>query len=178
VLGALRLGSLTICGVLVLGAAGCGDDDADEPVTDLETGDGDATTTAELDDEQAVVAAYEASWQALLDSGDPPTPDAPVLEETMTGPALDSARNFLGENASEGLVLRGTYTNDARATDVAEESATVEDCGEDGTSLIVEATGQAVEEPDETPEGVVAELVKEDGSWKVRTLRYDDRVCG
>ena len=42
---------------------------------------------------------------------------------------------------------------------------------------MVASTGEAVESPDETPEGIVAELVKEDEAWKVSTLRYDDTVC-
>jgi hypothetical protein len=165
---------------LTFGAIGCGGDDDDaDPITDLDAGGGDdADATDEAaDPAAAVVAAYEAHWQALLAAGDPPDPQSPGLAETMTGDALRSAQNFMSANQAEGLALRGTYTNDAEATNVTESSATVEDCGEDGTSLVVAATGEAIESPDETPEGVVAELVNENGAWKVTTLRYDNSVC-
>jgi hypothetical protein len=163
---------------LAVGACG-GDDDSAEPVDELDTGAGEAsgTTAAASADEAAVVAAYEAHWQALLAAGDPPDPQSPGLAETMTGDALRSAQNFMSTNASEGLALRGTYTHDAVVTTVTDTTATVEDCGEDGTSLVVASTGEAVESPDETPEGIVAELAKENGAWKVSTLRYDEAVC-
>jgi hypothetical protein len=163
---------------LAVGACG-GDDDSAEPVEDLDAGGGQSTdTTADVTaDEAAVVAAYEAHWQALLAAGDPPDPQSAGLVETMTGDALRSAQNFMSTNAAEGLALRGTYTHDAEATTVTDTTASVEDCGEDGTSLVVASTGEAVESPDETPEGVEAELVKENGAWKVSTLRYDETVC-
>lgn len=180
-LGARRLGSLTICGVLALGAAACIDDDADEPVeeidTDADAGDDAATSTAEVDDEQAVVDAYEAMWEAAIASGDPPNPDAPELAETMTGDALTNMRNFLATNEAEGVAIRGTYEFDARATSVEAETATVEDCGLDRSERVVMATGEVVEPYDDERDGIVAELVREGGTWKVATVRDDPAVC-
>jgi hypothetical protein len=172
------LSCVAAVGALALGALGCGGDDDDaEPVTDIEAGDSDTPTPAADDGSVVVVDAYLAHWDALLAAGDPPNPQSPGLAETMTGAAFSSAQSFLSANAAEGLALRGSYTHDAEAISVTGTAATVEDCGEDGTSLVVAATGSVVEAPDETPEGVVADLVNENGAWKVSTLRYDDQVC-
>jgi hypothetical protein len=172
-----RLVASAVVTALALGACG-GDDDSAEPVEEIDAGAGEVTgTTAASAEEAAVVAAYEAHWQALLAAGDPPDPQSPGLAETMTGDALRSAQNFMSTNAAEGLVLRGTYTHEADVTSVTDTTATIEDCGEDGTSLVVATTGESVEAPDETPEGVVADLAKENGAWKVSTIRYDEAVC-
>ena len=157
---------------------GCGGGD-DEPVSDLESGasSDETTTTAAADDEAAVVAAYEGMWQGLIAAGDPPDPESAALAEHATGEVLANFQDFLARNAAEGVALRGTYEFDARATSVSDETATVADCGLDQTQLVVIATGEVAEPFDQERDGVVADLVVEEGTWKVTTVRDDPSAC-
>ncbi|HKY64998.1 MAG TPA: hypothetical protein VJM49_01445 [Acidimicrobiales bacterium] len=180
VLGARRTRALLVASALVGGAlVGCGGDD-DEPVSDLESGassDETTTTAAADDDEAAVVAAYEGMWQGLIAAGDPPDPESAALAEHATGEVLANFQDFLARNAAEGVALRGTYEFDARATSVSDETATVADCGLDQTQLVVIATGEVAEPFDQERDGVVADLVVEEGTWKVTTVRDDPSAC-
>ena len=179
VLGARRTLALLVASALVGGAlVGCGGDD-DEPVSDLESGasSDETTTTAVADDEAAVVAAYEGMWQGLIAAGDPPDPESAALAEHATGEVLANFQDFLARNAAEGVALRGTYEFDARATSMSDETATVADCGLDQTQLVVIATGEVAEPFDQERDGVVADLVVEEGTWKVSTVRDDPSAC-
>ncbi len=161
--------------VAVLALAGCGGDDD-------EGGDAadDTTTSSEADEatvEQDVVEAYEAHWQALIDASDPPDPEAAGLDAHVTGEALTNMRSFLARLKAEGVVVRGTYEFDARAIEVGDDSAVVEDCGLDQMEGVLAASGEVVEPYDDQRDGIVAELVKEDGTWKVTSVRDDEQVC-
>lgn len=174
VLGARRtLACAAVAAALVV-AAGCGDDDDDASSSTTEASDDGG---AAVDAEQAVVDAYEGYWQALIAAGDPADPEAPGLAEHATGDALATTRSFLGQLQAEGVVVRGTYEFDARAAEVGDDRAVVEDCGLDLMEAVVAATGEVVEPHDEERDGVVAELVLEDGTWKVTSVRDDEAVC-
>lgn len=182
-LGARRLTAALLAVAVVCGLAACGDS-GDDPVTDLDSADGDtgddgatSTTVDPADVEADVVAAYEASWLNLLAAGDPPTADAPELAEHATGDALEGFRSTLASYAAEGIAFRGTIEFDARATQVGADTAVVEDCGLDRTELVVIATGEVAEDSDDARDGLVADLVLEDGAWKVSRLRDDPQVC-
>jgi hypothetical protein len=178
VLGAGRLIAAALAAVLTCGVtAGCGDDPEQERDA-ADGGEAEATDETEPEDAgAAAVAAYEANWQNLLDAGDPPDPDAPALAEHASGDALDNFRTRLEAYAAEGIAFRGTYEHDAEAVEVTEERAVVEDCGLDQTELVVIATGEVAEDSDDERDGVVADLVLEDGAWKVTSLRENSEVC-
>lgn len=159
---------------------GCSDD-AEEPqtVTTEEPITTETTPTTEsVDDvEAAIIKSYEASWLDYLEAGDPPDPDAEILAEHSTGSALDASRTVLGGYLAEGIVLRGTYEFDAEAIDVSEDTARVADCGLDQSALLIEANGKVVEPFDDERDGLIAEMVLEDGTWKVASLKNAPEVC-
>ena len=180
-LGARRLVAAALAVAVVCGAAtGCGDDPEEERDPGAEgAGEGDATGTSEPDDAgAAAVAAYEANWSNLLAAADPPDPESPALDEHATGEMLAHFRDTLERYAAEGLVLRGTMEFDAEAVEVTEERAVVEDCGLDKTEVVVAATGDVANASDDEPDGTRADLVMEDGVWKVTALHEDPEVCG
>ncbi len=104
-----------VCAVLLV-AAGCGgggDAAGDEPsrtsATDAPpTTEAPATTstTAELSDEEAVLAAYEAYWDAWLAASDPPDPDDPALAGVMDGEALAAVVDDLAEKVAFDQAVR------------------------------------------------------------------------
>lgn len=170
---------------VILAGTGCGGgDDASSTPT---IGEPETTTTSEPEttstvDPQAaaeadVLAAYDAHWDAYLRAGDPPTPDAPFLAEHETGNMLEGARHNLSKLQAEGLAIRGRYETDAVVTQLGATTAVVEDCGLDQTEIYRVRDGSVVEDSDDERDGLIVELVVENGSWKVSDLEPDQGVC-
>jgi hypothetical protein len=161
--------------------AGCGGDDdgGSEELAGASATDDETTTMEDPREavEVEVVAAYEASWTDFIKAGDPPSPDAEFLVEHLSGEALEVSRNLLHELQAEGVVLRGTYEFDVRVTELAEDTAAVEDCGLDQMEVISPTSGEVVEAHDDQRDGIVAELTLEGGSWKVISYKDDNQVC-
>jgi hypothetical protein len=169
-----------LAAALVLAVAACGGDDGGDDDAGATTGADDETTTTE--DPQAaleseVVAAYEASWTDFIAAGDPPSPDAESLTNHLTGDALAVSRNLLNQLRSEGVVLRGTYEFNAGVSELDSDRAVVEDCGVDRMQVVDPGSGRVVEDYDDEPDGIVAELTLEGGSWKVTSYTDDSGVC-
>jgi hypothetical protein len=176
--------SLTLVALTALAfapaACGGGDDGGDE-VGGTDTAAEDETTGTEdpreaLDAE--IVAAYEASWTDFIEAGDPPSPDAVFLADHMAGEALDVTRDLLRQYQAEGVILRGAFEVDARARELGDDRAVIEDCGFDQLELVASASGALIEGHDDDRDGYVAELILEGSSWKVISLVEDERVCG
>ena len=125
-----------------------------------------------------MIAAVRGRLAGRHRGGRPARPrDSPDLAARVTGDALTNFRNFLAQNASEGVAVRGTYEFDPVVVSLSGDTATVEDCGLDQTQLVVMATGEVVEPFDQERDGIVAELVREGETWKVTTVRDDPQVC-
>jgi hypothetical protein len=168
---------------LALVVAGCGGDDGggSDEATDT-TAAVEGETTASEDPGQAleadVIAAYEGSWNDFIKAGDPPSPDAEFLANHMAGEALNVTRNLLRQYHAEGVVLRGAFTVDAAVTELGEDRAVIEDCALDQLEVVVPDSGRVAEGHDDERDGFVAELMVEEGLWKVISLTDDDQVCG
>jgi hypothetical protein len=176
--------SLTLVALTALAfapaACGGGDDGGDE-VGGTDTAAQDGTNTTE-DPREAlaaeIVAAYEASWTDFIEAGDPPSPEADVLVEHLSGRALETTRDLLRQYEAEGVVVRGTYEFDAMVRELGADRAVVEDCGFDQLQLVVPGSGTVVETFDDQRDGLVAELTLEGSSWKVVSYADDGQVCG
>lgn len=163
-----------LCALALLGAACGGDDDGGSEAS--ESGGGPTTTTQEAL-EAEIVDAYEQSWLDFIRAGDPPDPDAEFLPDHNTGDALTTSRNMLGTYRDEAIVLRGTYEFDAEVVEMGDGSAVVEDCGLNQVEEVRSTTGEVVEPFDDQRDGIVAELVLEEGAWKVTSLNDRTEVC-
>lgn len=162
---------------LVSALVACGDDDGADASAEPETTETTSAEEARAELEAELVEAYESAWVEFIRAGDPPDPDAAALADVTTGEQLTRGRSVLGEYASEGVVLRGTYEFDAAVTEVGDDAAIVEDCGLNQLEEILASTGEVVEPFDDQRDGIIADLVLEDGTWKVSNLRFDDEVC-
>lgn len=114
-------------------------------------------------------AAKEAAW-------DPPNPEHPDLERTMTGEQLEFIHDLLGEHAREGIVIREPApTDNAVVFEIGIGTATISDCTQqaEGYGAFDVDTGQRLDEliPAVEPGRLDAQsvnLVREpDGRWKV-----------
>jgi hypothetical protein len=154
----------------ILVMAACGDDDDTSSTLPEQS-----STT--LDEEAAVLDAYQAGWQAYqVASGDPVDPDHPALAETMTDGALDASRSSLGALAERGEYLGGPSVElSPEVTELEDSEATVEDCVVDH-GITYGADGSEVERSDGEPLGLRAVMVKEDGTWK-RSILEEIEAC-
>jgi hypothetical protein len=113
-------------------------------------------------------AAKDAAW-------DPPDPDHPELERTMTGAQLEFIRDLLAEHQREGIVIREPApTDNAVVFEVGIGTATVSDCTQQ-----VESYGAFDAETGERLDELIApvepgrrdaqsvDLVHQSGRWKV-----------
>lgn len=155
----------------------CADDDGAGASAEPETTETTSAEEARAELEAELVAVYESAWTEFVRAADPPDPDTTALADYTTGAQLTRGRSVLGEYAAEGVVLRGTYEFDAAVTEVGDDTAIIEDCGLSQLEEIFEATGEVVGPFDDQRDGIVADLVLEDGTWKVSNMRSDDEVC-
>lgn len=156
-------------------AAGCGDDaDAGEGTTTTE-----ATTTTEdpVEAEEAVIAAYEAHWEAYIAASDPPDPEAEALLEHTAGEALAQLQQAIRGFQAEGVGARGHYEHNARVVHVGTATATVEDCFADHTELYLLSSDAVVDSGDGAGIDFRVELSLEDGTWKVTNMETDPQLC-
>ncbi len=173
--------TLVALAALAFTLGGCGgDDDGGDEVGGTDTAAEEATTTEDPREalEAEIVAAYEASWTDFIEAGNPPSPEAEVLMEHLSGEALETTRDLLRQYEAEGVVVRGTYEFDATVRELGDDRAVVEDCGFDQLQLVVPGSGTVVETFDDQRDGLVAELTLEGSSWKVVSYADDGQVCG
>lgn len=163
--GRAAVSLVVVLSVVAAGACGGGD----------EEGADDRPTSTTVNEEAAVLSAYEAGWRAFEEaSGNPVDPDHPALAETMTGPALEDVRNGLAEMAELQEYLEGPPAElSPRVTDVSADRATIEDCVIDATARHA-ADGTVVGPPNSTPHANETVMVKEDGVWKTFELTLGD----
>jgi hypothetical protein len=122
-----------------------------------------------LDAYRAFRTAKDAAW-------DPPDPDHPDLERTMTGEQLEFIRDLLAQHQDEGIVVRDPApTDNAVVFDVGIGTATVSDC----TQQVPERGAFDVETEERLDDLIPpvrdgqldlqsVELARgDDGSWKV-----------
>lgn len=166
---------------IVLGAAGCGDDD------DTAIPDGTTTTTATTssstssatngaDDADAdVTDRYLAYWDARFAANEE---DAPASDEQLreyaTGAQLEKVLDETARNRDEGIAFRHPTSSVAerRPTVVAMEgdTATLQDCAvTDGIVYRVE-TGEVIDDSVAT-HSIEATMRRVDGEWKLEAAR-------
>jgi hypothetical protein len=114
-------------------------------------------------------AARKAAW-------DPPDPDHPALEATMTGEHLEFIRDLLAQHQAEGIVVRDPApTDNAVVFEVGIGTATVSDCAEqvDERGAFDLETGKRLDElippvrEGQLDAQSVELVVTEGGVWKV-----------
>lgn len=122
-----------------------------------------------------LLQAYRDYRDALNDAWDPPDPDHPDLDATMTGSRLDFIRDLLTEHQRDGIVVRDPApTDDAVVAQLEIGRAVVWDCTEqvpERGAFDLE-TGERLDDllpPIEDGQVDFQEVsfVRADGAWKV-----------
>jgi hypothetical protein len=161
----VRLAVAVAAAVLVVACSGGGDDDSR------------GRTTSTVDQEAAVLAAYEAGWRAFEQAAaDPVDPNHPALAETMTGPALQAVRQSLGEMAETQQHLEGGVELSPQVTELSGNRAVVEDCVIDRSNRLA-SNGSLVGRSELTPWPYHAEMVREGGVWRNSQLSRGEATC-
>lgn len=167
---------------LALLLAACGDDGGDEDTDSTDTteeatdpddtsGDGDgsndATTTEPLSPEDQVLAAYEASLDALVAAYAESDVEHPDLLATHDGGALSRLQGFLAGYASEDLAHEVTFDSNPTVSRLVENSATVTDCIREQSQRVSLDSGDPVGELDDNVFHSEVTMERVDATWKV-----------
>jgi hypothetical protein len=159
----------SVVATVLLVAAACSGDGDDGARRDR--------TTTTVDQEAAVLAAYEAAWQAFEEaSADPVDPAHPALAETMTGPALAAVQQSLSEMAELQRHIQGGVDLSPEVVEISGNRAEVEDCVTDHGQQIA-ADGSVVVRSDATPHTIRTIMVRDGGAWKRSELNRG-QPCG
>ncbi|MGH9186462.1 MAG: hypothetical protein ACRD0U_11700 [Acidimicrobiales bacterium] len=164
--------------------AGCGDDDDDQAATST-TADATTSTTAEptstttrAQAEAAVIAAYQAGWDAITTASNPPNPDHPVLVQRLVDQALEIAQDRMRQYGAEGTGLRGTFVvENVQVTELTSTRAVVQNCLRDQTEIYRLATGEVVTPASNELGADRGDLKFVDGAWKVSNFSEGSLTC-
>lgn len=124
---------------------------------------------------QAVLTSYAGMWEGFAHAGQTADPTDPMLARYTTGNALQLLSQGLVQDKKLGIVARGRPLLHPQVTGLtpqtAPTSAEVSDCS-DTTSFQAysKTTGKPVDTGPSGKRLVVADLVVQDGSWKVSEL--------
>jgi hypothetical protein len=124
---------------------------------------------------QAVEEAYLGYWDVLLGASDPADPDDERLTTVATGPQLKEDVAMLRERARTGQRVTGDYEHDLSVTEVADDTASVEDCLTAGITIAADGVAGSPVPPG--PYAVTASLVRRDGRWMISELEPRPTGC-
>jgi len=141
-----------------------------------------STPTTPVDvDKQAVLAAYQGYFRAILAANDPPNQFDPGLRRYATGAAFKSVFRAAQANRLAGHALRlparSKTAHRATVLSIESEDATVRDCNVDDGLVVNLADGQVLND-DVTTRLVTASLKRTEGAWKVARTTVDQSWQG
>lgn len=160
----------------------------DDPVPDAPLGGGSPPVqpppAAEVDPGAAAKAeildAYRQSYDAVVAVGSDPKgqPDDPRLEQHKGGHALLATQLSIRRLRTEGHVLAGNVEVHPEVVELTEDTAVVEDCGIDVTSVVVQHSGEVIV-PAGPPAGGLATATYRliDGVWIQDSFTDEKRSC-
>lgn len=185
-----RWSALTIAVLaLVSGACSDGRSDADDTTTAVKrtstttteaATSSASTTTTEATDQ--VLVAYLAFWDLYIDLGGTPPPFDPAavssrLAELTTGAEIQQLFDFLQNNATTGLVLRGDLEHSPTVTSNDGTVAVVEDCMDDRLGVYRVADDVRTDTDDPNRHLYTVTLRQEGGQWRVETVSMGSEPC-
>lgn len=139
-------------------------------------------TTTQIDvDKQAVLAAYEGYFKAILAANDPPNQFHPDLRRYATGAAFESVFRAAQANRLAGHALRLPAGSKTAHRGVVESidrgAATVRDCAVDDVTVVDLASGKVLNSTVATQLRLV-HLLREGTTWRVDFTRLEQRWEG
>lgn len=139
-----------------------------------------STTTTEADDPALV--AYLAFWDAYVALGEMPPPFDPAavtarLAEVTAGSETQQLLDFLRNNATTGLVLRGDLDHSPVVVSNDGTTAVIEDCLDDRLGVYRLADDVRIDTDDPSRRLYTATLRQEGGRWRVETVSMGSEPC-
>jgi hypothetical protein len=122
---------------------------------------------------QKAIAAYLGMWQDFAEAGETSDWDSPRLGDHASGDALLTMSRALYADHYNGLVTKGTSTNNPTVSSAtpaaAPKTVMISDCGDDSRALKYDAkTGKLANDAPGGKRAMVAEVkLHKDGSWRV-----------
>jgi hypothetical protein len=153
-------------------AAGCEGESKGSPAATGSTAGAPSVTTTLADSraaaETAVLSSYRAFWDDVVAAGRKADWQSPRLAAHAAGQALKDVRDHYKALRAAGLVDLGTVALHPKVVNLADKTATVNDCVDVSRFLRHDAkTLEPRETPDPRPDAGVATLTLTDGAWKV-----------
>lgn len=141
---------------------------------------GSSTTTTET--AGPVLVAYLAFWDEYIAlAGMPPPFDVAAvtarLAEVTTGAETQQLLDFLQNNATTGLVLRGDLDHSPVVVSNDGPTAVIEDCMDDRLGVHRVADDVRIDTDDPSRRLYTATLRQEGGRWRVETVSMGSEPC-
>jgi len=116
----------------------------------------------------AILAAYQGYWDALIAAGKTADASSPALARFATGIALSDAKTHFADLKHQGQVDLGTVALHPTIVSADAKIASISDCADTTHWLRRDAkTGALRETPATAPEKDTVVLLLTDGTWKV-----------
>ncbi len=169
--------------MLVLGLAACGGDDdetesSDTTVTEeSDAGGGDTTTTVAPTPDDLAIAAYNRAWEAMFAASNPPNPMHPSISESLTGVAAQSIAGVVIEQQNAGQHTVGSMQTHPEVVSSTADEVLLRDCTVEDSTTYDTATNAVVEEGSGIPRSREAEVVNQEGTWRVSVIRTLEDAC-
>lgn len=174
--------------VVALMLVSCGSDDDESSsgsnsVEDLDSGsettesdDSTSTTEAPSPDELAI-AAYERGWEVEFEALNPPNPQHPAIGEVFTGEAAQYIIGVIVTAQNSGLYSTGSMETNPLPISVTAEKVHIRDCATEYSETYHMGTNELVEAGPYPPRTREAEVINQDGTWRVSVLRTTEEPC-
>ena len=187
----MRIGArafAAFAGALLVVTSACGGDE-DDASADDETDVGDPTSTeggSEADEttttspdtpEALAIAAYERAWGAMFTASNPPNPMHPSIAESLTGVAAETIVGIVIEQQNAGQYTEGSMATRPEVVTATAEEVLLRDCTVETSTTFDAATGAVVEDGPGPPRSREAEVVNQDGTWRVSEIRTLEEPC-
>lgn len=172
--------------LVVTSACGGGDDDAaadDDTVADDPTSTetepvADETTTTSPDTPEALaIAAYERAWAAMFTASNPPNPMHPSIAESLTGVAAETIVGIVIDQQNAGQYTEGSMATRPEVVSATADKVLLRDCTVETSTTFDATTGAVVEDGPGPPRTREAEVVNQDGTWRVSEIRTLEEPC-
>lgn len=129
-----------------------------------------------------MLAAYLAFWDLYVKLGGTPPPFDPAavsprLAELTTGAETQQLFDFLQNNATAGLVLRGDLDHSPTVISNDGAVAVVEDCMDDRLGVYRVADDVRTDTDDPNRHLYTVTLRQDGGQWRVETVSMGSEPC-
>lgn len=133
-----------------------------------------AASPAGTDEEQAVLDAYIAFYEALARANADPARSQDYLAPVATGVQFDQANGSIKSDYLDGEATVGSPVLNPMVASIEGDTATVRDCQDTTGVQGIDVETQQVLVIGQYPDSVETTLVREDGVWKVSGTVYPD----